>query len=216
MTAIFTEDDKDIYAPSVTLTDDALTGAISFLQALVEGTEGANRPLALTQFEEILEVNRNLQTVRLSYLPIAVSPVIALQYRSGNYLNHHYRPVGTSAWQSMTGNNYILDRSTGQINLNAEWLDSWGRRGASPATEVTAVYTAGYDFTTDSYDVQQIKALFGQLLTYQQSARFFGFESVDVDQEVAVKMAPTATVPVIAQIPKSLLLPFKKYRPRGT
>ncbi len=216
MATIFTEDDKDVYAPSVTLGSDALEGAIAFLQALVEGPEGANRPLALTQFEETLPLNRNLQTARLSYLPIAVEPPPVFTYRAGNFLNRYYRPVGVGAWQTMSGNNYILDQSTGQINLRVEWQDSWGRSGASPATELKAVYTAGYDFTSDSYDVTQIKALFGQLLIYQQGNRFQGYQSVDVDQEIAVTYANTATAPQVAQIPKSMLLPFKKYRPRGT
>lgn len=214
--AILTENDEGTWFTS-SLTGDALVAAIAYLQLAMEGPSGANRPLEVTSFTETLPVNVQLQTVRLSYLPVLSSPAPVFQIRTGNYLNRLYNPVSLSNWQTLQSGQYVFDQLTGQISLNFS-LPSFGR-AASPATELKATYSSGYNFSSKTdKDVLALKAIAGKILEYQQSTAAQGIKEIDVDGEVKVAYAtPSQGLNAIAgSIPEGFLLQLRKYRPRGT
>lgn len=212
--AILTSSDISIYAPSVTLEGDALTGVITQAQALAESSLGANRPLELTEFTEVKRVNRSLQTVYLSYFPVAASPVPLLSVRFGNVRSRFGRPVGISDWHELSADDYELD-PTGQLNLSQSSA-FWARAVStgSVSTEIKATYIAGFDFTVDSYEVRQIKSVVGSVIAFQQSeGSGQGLKSFDYDGEY--KKSFFGNSDYMYSAPPGLLSQLHKYRPKG-
>ena len=177
--AILTADDAAIYFPSLGLSGDALDGALLAAQRLAESIKGAGRSLELTAYTEIKKVNRNLQTVQLSYWPIAASPAPTIETRYANITDRHHRGSGTGKWYAREADTYILD-ATGKLNL--------------AVTEVRATYTAGFDFTDDNYTVQQIKSAVAAI-ALQQNADLYrsGIEESEVVDKVRVRFSSGAT-----------------------
>ena len=192
--AILTADDAAIYFPSLGLSGDALDGALLAAQRLAESIKGAGRSLELTAYTEIKKVNRNLQTVQLSYWPIAASPAPTIETRYANITDRHHRGSGTGKWYAREADTYILD-ATGKLNLAVTEADEdFQRLGAFHATEVRATYTAGFDFTDDNYTVQQIKSAVAAI-ALQQNADLYrsGIEESEVVDKVRVRFSSGAT-----------------------
>lgn len=216
--AIVTEDDKLIYFPSVTLSGDALTGAIALIQTLVESPIGANRSLELTAQVEIKPINVNFQTAQFSLLPIATSPTPSIQVRRGEVLTGYRRSLGITDWQTLSASDYTIDPVGGRVHFDIKTIDGWGRFGYRN-TQAKLSYTSGFDFADDSYEVRSIKSLFGQMLLYSQTIGYqSGITEVDIDGEYRVRYGATSgggnATAGAGILPETFLIPFRKYRPR--
>jgi hypothetical protein len=217
--AILTSEDAAIYFPGLSLSGNALTGAIAAAQRLAESPKGAGRPLEQQQFTEIKKVNRSTQTVQLSYWPIADSPAPIIETRYGNVGNHYGHMIGLSQWVVRSPHTYILD-STGKLNLNVSQDSSFSRTGQTEATEVRATYTGGFDFSGSGYDVDQIKsAVSGILATQQQASYASGVDQVQIAGQATIRYANQSQQPgsfnLIGMGYKDAIATLKKYRPRA-
>lgn len=203
---ILTEADIAKYAPLVTLTGDALTGALIYLQALIESDRCAGRSLEMQQYTEKSRVHLKTQTVWLSNSPLVNPPEPIIKVRLAHVQDRFRRVMLAQDWTTLTPEQYQIDRD-GQIilrNAMRGWTTSLNSVASSEA-EVT--YTAGLDFTQDTPEVNRLKAAAGQLLMFVvKSGVFKGISSESYSSEYSVNY--------IGDLPGFLTIPFWKYRPR--
>jgi hypothetical protein len=94
--AILSEQDRSKHFSLVTLTGDALVGAIEHAQTVAE--REAMRPLELTQFTETIDVPRS-RKIPLKYQPIdSQQPVVV---ETQGHVNNQFMPLG--------GEHYVID-----------------------------------------------------------------------------------------------------------
>ena len=212
--AILTEADIAIYAPTVTDTGDVLAARILYIQSIMESAQGANRPLELTKFTEIVRINKKIQTTYPRYFPIAESPALTVEVRVANQLNYFDRPSGVDGWTLLDSSAYNLNEN-GRIDI--DFIDSAFQGRSSfryNNNEARLTYTAGFDFTQSTPEINALKAIAGQLLTYQQSGSFEGVRRHRIDKEVEVEWFGSAGSGY-GNFPPALLSPLFKYRPRS-
>lgn len=207
---ILTEADKAIYFPEVALTGSSLLGAIYRACVIAESVQGAGRPLEQQSHTEVLRLNRLLQTCTLTRSPIASTPAPVIEARTGNFRDGFGRPVPLMSWATLNTDDYGLDYETGLVFLSRFTPSYFGRLG-TPATEVRATYTAGFDFATDTPEVRTIKSAVAEILRFQNSPNYQGLGEVRVEGEYSVRY--NSTTP--ATVPEALLLPLRRYRPRS-
>ena len=202
--AILTELELPIYAPTVTLTGDRLLAQIDYAQSIAEGFDGANRPIEKTTNTEILFVNG--ANARLTLFPVI--SITRIDSRIGNIANAFGRRIPLSDWKELTIDDYIFDDSTRLITLNHS------------ASEIKAIYEAGFDFSSNTPEVRQLKISFGKLLEYVSSPQFAGLisgegylQKVTIDGQYSKWFGDGLTNNLSP--PMGLLMPFKKYRPLG-
>jgi hypothetical protein len=218
---IFTPDDLSLFAPSVTLVDDALEGAISFVETIVEGDRGADRPLGIVQYREKLRVNLKFQNFRLTYVspstPIAEDPEPIIKVRLGNVTDGFNRAIAPDNWKVLTPDEYMIDVD-GQINLSTVYGRSWGynqswnsREPFPEFSEADVEYSAGIDFSEDTRQVRQLKAAFGRVLDWVcNTGSFKGVTSVELPfEELKISYGSGQ----LGMVPDDLLLAFRKYKP---
>ena len=218
--AILNETDILTYAPTVTLTGAALTGAILQAQFIAEGAMGANRPLEIRRYSLIIKLNPAQQTCYLPYFPIVVDDdhPFELQARfsgavamSGGWLR------SDKLWETLSPDSYIIESENNRVALLtfAGNLDRWDGSYRDYCnyrfTEVKVNFYSGFDFASEelSNEAIHIKSSLGQVLTYLQSGQYQGVKRLQVpfrEFEIEHTDTPTAT------IPESLLAPFKRYR----
>lgn len=210
-----------IYAPEVDLSGMSLVAALASIQLLLEGPQGAQRPLGLTEYNEIKEVRTRVQTVQLSYWPIMDTPEPVLKARTGNVMGRFNRPIPLGDWVDLDSPLDLIDH-TGQVNLSRL------SRLQGGFTEINAIYTSGLDFsvsTTDA-DAIEIKRLVGHFLDYQQNdLSALGISSYSADHEGKFTIAsPSSSSSGTSGKPNLgstsdmlnvLLQSVQKYRPRG-
>lgn len=209
--AILTEAELAIYAPSVSLTGDAFDGAIAYTQMVMESPMGANRPLGLTEFTEIVRINQRLSTAYPSYFPIAASPAITVEVRIANQVNMYHRGSGVGEWIALGSDAFTLNEN-GRIDLDLAVIAFLRRQNFYRNNEARLIYTAGFDFSEATPEVAAIKAIAGQILTYQQSPAFTGIKRQKVDKEYEVEFG--AQSQQAGAIPPSYLSMLARYRPR--
>jgi len=197
--ALLTADDKLTYFPTVLQADTALTGLMTLAQALCESSYGANRSLELQEIKEIVSVNPMYGVAVLSHYPIALSPVVVVEALSGNSVGGSFGRIALGDW-AVLPDSYRLDAETGEL-----WL-------SNRTDKIRATYTAGYNFTGTAPDIQKIKAIAGQVLTY------FANYKVGLDSYLS---NPAGNVGVESynlvrpdQYLAALLLPLRKYMTR--
>lgn len=198
--SILSEADKPIYFPDVTLTGDALMGAIRSAQAIAESNIGASRPLELQQYTEVRTINS--ARALLTRLPIDPTATLILSARSGGYRDVLGRSIPKSAWFPFQISDFKIDFDIGEIFTLAPQI-----------TEIRATYTTGFDFTLDTPDVKRIKSAVAEVLNYQQSNSYQGLLEVSVEGEYKVRYGSSSGG--AGTIPDLLLVPFRKYRPRS-
>lgn len=219
---IFSLDDLLLFAPSVSLPEDAVTGAIYFVQSIIEGDRGADRPLEITRHREKLRVNLKFQNFRLTYVsintPLVNSPAPIIKARLGNITDGFNRAIAPDSWQTLSSNDYTIDVD-GQIYLSTAISRSWGywgyhgySREPYPAfSEADVEYSSGIDFSQDIRQTREIKAAFGRILDWVvNTGSFKGVSSVELPFEEAKINYGTGQ---LGTIPDDLLMVFKKYRP---
>lgn len=197
--ALLTVDDKLTYFPTVTQTGVALTGLMTLAQALCESSYGANRLLELQEIKEIISVNPMYGVGVLSHYPIALSPVLVVEALSGNPIGGSFGRIALGDWAVLL-DSYRLDAETGEL-----WL-------SDRTDKIRATYTAGYNFTGTTPDIQKIKAIAGQVLTYFANYKvgvdsYLNNPSGDLGVESYNLVRPD-------QYLVALLLPLKKYMTR--
>jgi hypothetical protein len=218
---IFTPDDLFLFAPGVVLTDEALEGAISFVETIVEGDRGADRPLEIVRHREKLRVNLKFQNFRLTYVspstPIAEDPEPVIKVRLGNVTDGFNRAIAPDNWKVLTPDDYTIDVD-GQIHLSTVYGRSWGyghswntREPFPEFSEADVEYSAGIDFTQDTRQVRQLKAAFGRVLDWVcNTGSFKGVTSVELPfEELKISYGSGQ----LGTVPNDLLLVFRKYRP---
>ncbi len=217
---ILTESDVSIYAPSVTLSGDALLGAILNAQYQIESAKGANRPLEITQFIEQKHLNYNQQTAYLSYQPLIITDLYPMEVkvRIGNEVDVFGYGISPQEWQILDSSNYILDNHLGRVNLNLNniltYYSWWGyfyQNTRAFYTEIQISYYSGFDFTDNTnLDVLFIKSMCGQVLSYLQSPSYQGVKRLIVPfREFEIEYNNS----IVGEIPKELFTPLWKYRP---
>lgn len=226
---ILSLDDMAIYAPGVSVTDDAyLTGLIARVQAFAESSAGANRTLEATEYTEYYDIGigRSVADFYLKHFPVLTTPTPVFQNRIG------------SQWVDLVSPDQSVDAS-GRVEISSIYSAgnfSISFNVAFPCLQVRAIYTAGFDFTASTQDVLSIKAIAGNLaqVIFQAdggaaalspstaSGQFVEEYSVQGGERVrkspqsaqftAIGMAANETYnKMISQ----LLLPLKKYSPRA-
>lgn len=198
---ILTESDKPIYFPDITLTGDALVGAILRAQSLAESNMGCDRPLEKTSFKEVCRVHSN-RIARLTHAPIIdETSDFHIDARDGGYKDGFGRIIPMRAWFPLVESDYALDANTGEISLGLH------------LSEIRATYASGFDFSLDTPDVRRIKSAVAAILNYQQSNAYQGLQEISVEGEYKLRYGSSNGG--VGTIPDVLLIPFRKYRPRS-
>jgi hypothetical protein len=155
--------DKTTYFPDVTVTGVALDGLLQLTQTIIEGGDGANRPLELAQRIELAQIHQSDRYLRLSHYPIASVTEVKI------------RKSPNPDWTILAPANYLLDVD-GQLNFRS--LNSqFGRYFNLQEAQVT--YQAGFDFTSmTDLDVLQIKATAGRICSWIFANGVLGLASV--------------------------------------
>jgi hypothetical protein len=197
--AILVSADKAKYFPDVTATGDELTGLIIAAQAMCESTYGADRPLDVTTFVDIVPVySSGIAFIKRSPL-IAVSAIAV-------------RRSPQDDWQLVDSAAYSADTTTAQVNfkyLPVGSSSNFGSLKSSTRTEAKITYTSGFDFATDtSQEANNIRAVCGKVVTYMQQPIGTGQQSV-TDALGFQSYTPLDNYFGI------FLLPLAKYKPRG-
>lgn len=193
--AILTAADKPTYFPTVAQTGAALDGLIILAQGLCESSYGANRPLELQPFTEVVTVVNRVAT--LMHYPIGL-PLVSVSARMlrdvgfGRALLHQWLGLGTDE--------YLIDVETNQLWLGGE------------ASEVKVSYNAGFDFASSSVDVNRIKAIAGQIVTYYGSYKI-GLDSYLLNPAGDGDVV-SYNLATLNSYLSGMLQPLRKYLPR--
>ena len=195
--AILTSSDQDVFFPNVTATDDELEGLILIAQAMCESAYGADRPLDIHEFSDIVTVySTGLAFIKRSPL-IDVSAVVI-------------RSCPQEDWTLLDSADYSIDYDVCQVNIkrfNSNW--GYGNRSRYQPQEARIIYTSGFDFSTDnSQEANNIRAICGRIVSY-------------MEQPVAIgKIGTTDALGFQSYISADsylgiFLLPLAKYKPRS-
>lgn len=165
---------------------------------MCESTYGADRPLDVTTFTDIVPVySSGIAFIKRSPL-IAVSAIVV-------------RRSPQDDWQSVDVAAYAIDTSTAQVNFKYLPVGSSRNFGASfsTRTEAKITYTSGFNFSTDnSQEANNIRSVCGRIVSYMEKPIAIGEASV------------TDAVGFQSYVPLDnyigiFLLPLAKYKPRG-
>lgn len=196
---ILTPEDESIYFPGIGLTGDTLIGCLARAQAFVESYLGCGRPIERRQYVEVITfdqgrfipVNDPLIAV-LRYYPV-VSAIV--EGRRANVLDGFQRRIwATPDWLLVDPERYELDPG-GRLVVYANY------------SELRITYNAGFDFTQDSPEVREIKAIAG-MLAIRLSVRS-DIESTRADGNSFLYSD-------LWDYFRTVLQPLKRYYPRGS
>lgn len=217
------------FAPTVTLTEPALSAAIALAQAQLEGIRGANRKLEQKQYTSIYRLNIGSQTFRIQEFPLA--DITSLQGRIANVRNRYGNHTSLGDWIDIDTENYNVDLEDRLVTINRGFFQSFysgfgsnfSSRNNQIYTEVKATYTAGFDFTDNTNtDVLAIKAALAQVLTYQQQSPInSGVSTEKIDDEYSVSYRASSggssdrVGAGIGQVPDGMLETMKQYCLQG-
>lgn len=222
--AILNDDDILKYCPSLAnlIGTDELEGKLDYAQSLVESTLGCNREIEIKVWTE--KINYVYSSPRrnefyLSYTPVDLTYVPIIEIRKGfdpvhseyALLNSLYYDDNVYPYYRRVLDEYeLLVPDDFTLYQNGELLI----HKASLVRDIRIEYKSGLDFSLDTQEIRIFKSAVGNLLNFiSNDASYQGVKSVEVpfDEykiEFNSKSEPFA-------IPDILLLPFKKYRPRG-
>lgn len=201
--AILTSSDKSKYFSEVVATSTTLDGLLIIAQAMCESTYGADRPLEVTTFTDIVELFPNSGIALVKRSPIIAVTSVSVRRKIDNFGG------SGSEWQLLTSNEYSVDTEISQVNIN--YFDNWGMLGRrrSHPMEAKIVYTSGFDFSTNtSQEANNIRAICGRIVSYMEQPIAIGRASV-TDTNGFQSFVSTDNYLGL------FLLPLAKYRPRG-
>lgn len=229
--AILTIADIPTYAPQLEteIGKPALLGKLDYLQSVIEGLEGCNRPIEINEFtEQINCVNLNpcQDYLSLSYAPvdfsdIAYVPIVEVRYGANedyvkyallsseynSYYSNQIRPywfTNCNDWITLGDTDYVLEVS-GILRITK----------LISITDIRVTYRAGLNFSLNNQEIRSFKASAGQLLQYlYKSATYSGVSRVQVPFDEWQVSFNNRGVDAYS-IPDNLMSFFKKYRPLG-
>lgn len=205
---VLTPADKAKYFPALGIPEGQIEAAIGQAQLIAE--DEARRQLGLVDYTEILRLGAN-QSALLSYWPVSQDPPMTVEYRGGGGINRWGLAEEITPWYALSPESYLLDE-TGWIHINTSLLAAYGR--ISQGTQIRASYRAGFSLSVSTYDAEHLKRALGSLLVFIASPSGQGIVSVREEMGQAREFVQFAT-PEAYAIPERLLMPFRKYRPRG-
>ena len=198
--AILTSSDQAVFFPNVTATGDELDGLILAAQAMCESTYGADRPLDVYEYSDVVPVySSGIAFIKRSPL-IDVTAIVV-------------RRSPQDDWELVDTGAYSIDYDTCQVNFKYLPVGSssnfGGLRNSSTRTEARIVYTSGFDFDTDtSQEANNIRSVCGKVVSYMEKPPSAGQQSV-TDASGFQSYVPLDNYFGI------FLLPLAKYKPRG-
>jgi hypothetical protein len=198
--AILTSSDQAVFFPNVTATGDELEGLIFAAQAMCESTYGADRPLDVYEYSDVVPVySSGIAFIKRSPL-IDVSAIVV-------------RRSPQDDWQSVDSAAYGIDYDTCQVNfkyLPVSSSSNFGSlRNSSTRTEARIVYTSGFDFSTDTtQEANNIRSVCGKVVTYMKQPIAIG-ESAITNADGFQSYVPLDNYLSI------FLAVLTKYKPRG-
>lgn len=169
---------------------------------MCESTYGADRPLDVTTFTDIVDLYPASGIALIKRSPVIAVSSVSVRRKVNNFGS------SSSEWQLLTSNEYSVDTEINQVNIN--YADNWGMLGArrSPM-QAKITYTSGFDFSTDtSQEADNIRAICGRIVSYMEQPIAIGKANItdDVGFQAYVNSSSFLSV---------FLLPLVKYRPRG-
>lgn len=183
-------------------TSTTLDGLLIIAQTLCESDYGANRPLELQSFTDIVELYQSSGIALVKRSPLI--SVTSVSIRTKSFFGN-----SNSEWQLLTSDQYSVDTEINQININA--LDNWGMSGhrRSLPSEAKITYTSGFDFGTDtSQEANNIRSVCGRIVSYMEQPISIG--KANITDEVGFQAFVSGD-----SFLGLFLLPLAKYRPRG-
>lgn len=202
---ILTAADKVQYFPDVIATGATLTGLLITAQALAESRHGAGRVLEAQSISQVLDMRPVLRSVQLSHLPVIGLTSVSLFNSTQDDWSR--APGVLPEWVPTA--NYLLEPDTGELHF------------AERASRVRVRYGAGFDFsiTNQSQDVNQIRALVGQVVTFLELSYAGRLDSFldnpeNPDPQNTIAAARSWNYQRLDIWLSNMLLPLRVYLPR--
>lgn len=198
--AILTSADQDVFFPNVTATGDELDGLIIAAQAMCESTYGADRPLDVYEYSDVVPVySSGIAFIKRSPL-IDVSAIVV-------------RRSPQDDWQAVDSAAYSIDYDICQVNFKYLPVGSSSNfgslRNSSTRTEVRIVYTSGFDFDTDtSQETNAIRVICGKIVSYLE-------KPVAVGEASVTNTDGFQSYTTLGSYLSVFLAPLARYKPRG-
>ena len=229
-----TPEDCLIYAPNTTLTGDALQTAIDISQMIVEGVNGADRPLSITAITKVIKIPEN-NRILLPITPLLDDPAPVVKLR-GTDLAPRFGRYSGQEWEELNEDNYIVDYDNNEIALlglnklfyGQSFSTGFNRGYRRPPTtpsgqrQVKVTYSSGFDFTQNTPETNRLKMALASIVALRTSAQSQGVKSVEIsDEEYKVTYASQSDYLGISSQGggvngspiNELLSIFKKYKP---
>jgi hypothetical protein len=223
--AILNDDDILKYCPSLAslIGTDELDGKLDYVQSLVESSVGCNRAIEPQVWTE--KINYTYSSPRrnefyLAYTPIDLTYIPTIEIRKGFdpvhseyallnslYYDDNIYPFyrrGLDEYETLEPDDYTLYQN-GELLIHKATL----------IRDLRIEYKSGLDFSTNTQEIKNFKSAVGNLLNFITSnGSYQGLEEVQVPfDEYTIRYNSRNSEPFV--IPEQLMLPFKKYRPRG-
>ena len=199
--AILTSSDKSKYFSEVVATSTTLDGLLIIAQAMCESTYGADRPLELQSFTDIVDLYPASGIALIKRSPVIAVSSISVRREIDNFGS------SSSEWQLLTSNEYSVDTEINQVNIN--YSNNWGMLGArrSPM-QAKITYTSGFDFSTDtSQEANAIRAICGRIVSYMEQPVMIGKANITDAVGFQAYVSGDSFLGL-------LLAPLNKYKPR--
>jgi hypothetical protein len=238
--AILTPTDLALLAPELDIDPGSILATVQQAQMMVEGPDGANRPLEIQEFTETPVLNGR-GFCKLSRLPVieGEETPVTVAIRGQRMFAAFGFHTSNNQWFVLDTTQYEVDYELGEIRLLggnfsglASTFSSYGRRSnyssrpfhrptqeRQPA-EMRITYTTGFDFQAAnlSHEAQQIKYATAGIAKLQQSPLATGLKQYNMNDFYSVTYgADTAGLTAASQtstLMEDLLKIVKKYRPR--
>ena len=222
--AILSDDHILKYCPSLAplIGTDELEGKLDYAQSLVESSLACNReiePKVWTEKINYVYSSPRRNEFYLSYTPIDLTYVPTIEIRKGfdpvhseyALLNSLYYDDNVYPYYRRGLDEYeVLEVDDYTLYQNGELLI----HKASLVRDIKITYKSGLDFSLDTQEIRNFKSAVGNLLNFiSNDASYQGVKTVEVPFDEYKIEFNSKSEPFV--IPSTLLLPFKKYRPRG-
>lgn len=222
--SILTLNDEGLYFADGLIDPDKFPSTIAYLTAIVEGQLGAQRELSQKLYVERQSLHQNQREYFPRCWPIDTARPVVIETRWINRRDRFRRAIADSPWETLATNDYELDeKSIRFTDREIDIAQDFGRsRSFHGQQQIKLTYTGGFNFTTNTPEVTQIKFSLGQLLEYHahnMGAADMRIQTEDVYEEsrttyfgTASKGSEAGTV-ALGGFPEHLLIPFHAYRP---
>lgn len=169
---------------------------------MCESTYGADRPLDVTTFTDIVELYPSSGIALIKRSPVIAVSAVSVRRKINNFGS------SSSEWQLLTTNEYSVDTEINQVNIN--YADNWGMLGErrSHPMEAKIVYTSGFNFASDtSQEANNIRSICGRIVSYMEQPIAIG--EANVTDDVGFQSYVTG-----GSFLGLFLTPLQKYKPR--